>query len=463
MKKNGFTLVELLAVILIIGLIFLLAVTNVIPIFRKSKTKGFINDAVTLAEAARIKYKDDILNNIDDDLFAGNMAGKKCYSIQDNLIGTYASDLNTNLVGSVEVCFGTSCTYETKVWLTNGDMYIDGSIIDENNNSTSLIKESFTSTNTSTCGVDLVTSNIMYTFNATGAIQSLTIPETGTYKLEVWGAQGGNANKIRGGYGGYSVGTISLNQGSVLYIGVGKQGSSGLCNAARPGGYNGGGSVPNANQVNRYVAGGGGATHIALNSNRGTLSNYSSNQSEVLIVAGGGGGGYYHNASTTTNKYYGEGGDAGGYIGENGEGLKTNNLYGLGGSQTQGGCAYNTNNLQCGGFGYGGDCGSGVHGSAGGAGWYGGGGSSGVSGTANSSGAGGSGYIGNSNLTNKAMYCYNCHEALNLPIDEGVYTVSTTGTSKFRNTSTCSEGYSSKAISKCAKENDGFVRITHVS
>ena len=49
MKKNGFTLVELLAVIVVIGLIVTLAVTNVIPIFRKSKTKGFANDAITLA------------------------------------------------------------------------------------------------------------------------------------------------------------------------------------------------------------------------------------------------------------------------------------------------------------------------------------------------------------------------------------------------------------------------------
>lgn len=472
MKKNGFTLVELLAVIIIIGLIFLLAVTNVIPVFRKSKTKGFINDAITLAEAARIKYKDDILNSVDDDLFAGNISGKKCYSIENDLVGTYASNLNTSLQGSVEVCYGSSCTYDTKVWLTNGNMFIDGDVIDENgNNSESLIKGSFTSQDYSSCGVSLTESNIAYNFKSTGGIQSLIIPETGMYRLEVWGAQGGSTYStplihLTGGYGGYSVGEIELTQGSVIYIVVGKEGPSSTPGTAQtlPGGYNGGGSTTTRATKDTSTGGGGGATHIATES--GLLSTFTGNQDKLLIVAGGGGGSYSDSDKAGYNAY---GGSGGGYEGGSTH-QDPNSCYSScaifykpsGGTQTTGGIGVTnwatgaeTTTQYIGTFGAGA---TGVNSfGGGGGGLYGGASGNYVS------GAGGSGYIGNSNLTNKSMYCYGCPEALNIPVDNDIFTVSTTGTSRYKNISGCPDGYNSKPVSKCAKAKDGYARITHLS
>lgn len=177
MKKNGFTLVELLAVIVVIGLIVTLAVTNVIPIFRKSKTKGFANDAITLAEAAKLKYKDDKLNNIDDDLYEGSIPGKKCYSIEDYLLGEYASNLNTRIQGSVEVCYGLNCDYDTKIWMSDGSRYINGKIIDENTNVESLIQTDITALNYSSCGVNLNTEPVLVYLNTNGGetIEPLTI------------------------------------------------------------------------------------------------------------------------------------------------------------------------------------------------------------------------------------------------------------------------------------------------
>lgn len=60
-------------------------------------------------------------------------------------------------------------------------------------------------------------------FDYTGAVQSVTLPK-GTYKLECWGAQGGYSSSNSGievgmgGKGGYSVGTITLNQKTPIYI-----------------------------------------------------------------------------------------------------------------------------------------------------------------------------------------------------------------------------------------------------
>ena len=76
----------------------------------------------------------------------------------------------------------------------------------------------------------------------------------GTYKLEVWGAQGGDtyygsATLKTGAYGGYSVGTIKLDTNTTLYVVVGGKGEtstsinpgSDTSSTRNDGGYNGGG------------------------------------------------------------------------------------------------------------------------------------------------------------------------------------------------------------------------------
>ena len=137
-------------------------------------------------------------------------------------------------------------------------------------------------------------------FNYTGNVQSWTCPVTGTYKLEVWGAQAGynyfqwGHNGTEGAQGGYATGEVTLSKGTTLYICVGGRGGQSVDMYGGGGGYNGGAK---GGDGNHYTAGGGsgggGATHIALNTNRGVLSNYSSNQNEILVVAGGGGGSTY--------------------------------------------------------------------------------------------------------------------------------------------------------------------------
>ena len=208
-------------------------------------------------------------------------------------------------------------------------------------------------------------------FSYTGNVQSYTVPFTGTYKLEVWGAQGGYYG---GGYGGYSYGNIKLNQHTILYICVGgtgivnvngSQGSNPLS-----AGYNGGGY----GQV-----GGGGATHIAL-TNKGVLKNYISSQDEILIVAGGGGG------MDCDADYSSSGGTGGGLNG--GDAVNNGSKGGSGGTQMAGGSG-----IGSGSFGQGGDIGTtnGDSAGGGGGGWYGGGSSTSPT---IGSGGGGSGHIG---------------------------------------------------------------------
>lgn len=208
-------------------------------------------------------------------------------------------------------------------------------------------------------------------------------PITGYYKLEVWGASGGDINTTYiGGRGGYSVGTIYLDASLPIYIYVGGQGIGGTSLVVKDGGYNGGGSYTNVNGTDHYAASGGGATHIATY-DRGTLNNYEEYTSEILIVAGGGGGGYKHNSSG----YCGYGGHGGGISGTTAVNCTNSGKQGQGGTQTSAGI-YNAA------FGLGGSP-TGSHGSAGGGGYYGGGASNAsTSANGNSGGGGGSGYIG---------------------------------------------------------------------
>ena len=277
------------------------------------------------------------------------------------------------------------------------------------------------------------TGSTEWAFDYTGEEQTFTAPITGTYKLEVWGAQGGSYDTdYYGGFGGFSFGNIFLEATESIYINVGGQGNHLV------GGYNGGADV------NDHTLGeaGGGATHIALSS--GLLAKLENKKSDILIVSGGGGG------AAQRGEDYGDGngGAAGGYVGNSGQSVNNSNGYGYGvgagGSQTRAGYIVWTDGTyilpntrvteSTGMFGRGT---TNTNFAAGGGGGYYGGGSSFHGGA-----GGGSSYIGNSLLTNKAMYCYNCTEST----EESTKTISTTCTN-------------ATPTENCAKQGNGYAKI----
>lgn len=159
-------------------------------------------------------------------------------------------------------------------------------------------------------------------FDYTGAVQSVTLPK-GTYKLECWGAQGGYSSSNSGidvgmgGKGGYSVGTITLDKKTPIYIYAGGVGSiSG--NGKADGGFPNGGSSW-ASGTSEGAGGGGGSSDIRI----GTDSLYAR-----VIVAGGGGGGGEDNETGG----YG-GGETGGTSGSGTPGSQTapSGYFGIGG------------------------------------------------------------------------------------------------------------------------------------
>ena len=278
--------------------------------------------------------------------------------------------------------------------------------------------------------------NEVTNFDYTGGEQTFVAPVTGVYKLETWGAQGGNGNKSEsydGGYGSYSIGEVYLTLNKKVYLNIGGQGQSACVHSICSGGYNGG-SASGAFMSDRqnWNSGGGGATHMAFSS--GLLSTFKDKVDNLLIVSGGGGG-----AMNRTSDGI-KGGSAGCIKGNRSINSGSCSYYGTGGSQDTGGTTYLNDEIYSnaidGKFGLGGtylNIAENYNSSGGGAGYYGGA----------FAGGGGSGYIGNQLLTDKSMYCYNCQEST----EESTKTISTTCVSE-------------TPTENCAKSGNGYARIT---
>ena len=345
------------------------------------------------------------------------------------------SKVNTTSIESRKISAGylksgESVDYSLRLWIDYN------TTLEDLNNETKIFKSKIVVVGEPIKDENLITNN----FDYTGAEQVFTAKTTGYYKLETWGAEGGygitQGLHSQGGYGGYSEGKVYLKAGEKLYINVGQGGVNGNeeytniseVKALRES-YNGGGS--GSVNVTCNWGGGGGATHIAKIS--GLLSDLESSRNNILIVSGGGGGGGICTNQSLVNEYQ-NGASSGGFIGNTVNGSCADNAP-TGGTQTSGGIGHY--NEVKGYFGQGG-----TYGSGGGGGFY--GGSHGWN--CGSGAGGGSSYIGNSLLTNKAMYCYNCQEST----EESTKTISTT----------CSEETPTK---NCAKKGNGYARITLIS
>ena len=202
---------------------------------------------------------------------------------------------------------------------------------------------------------------------------TFVVPQTGYYKIELWGAAGGGAKR---GKGGYTSGIINLKKDDKLYFYIGGQGGNNNAQT-NVGGYNGGGYSGNCGGV--YSYGGGGSTDVRLVS--GEWDNEVSLKSRIMVAAGGAG---------SINESSSVAGGGGGLIGIDAttsvSSYNTSEYLNKGSTQTEVGFAYQGAKRQ-GGFGYAKQSITGGYGGGGGGGYY--GGTNGYGTT----GSGGSSYI----------------------------------------------------------------------
>ena len=98
----------------------------------------------------------------------------------------------------------------------------------------------------------------------TQGIQEWTVPKTGTYTIEVWGAAGGgNQYRTIGGRGARMRGTFSLNQEDKLKILVGQKGP---------------------NTSDQYNAGGGGGSSYNSGSDQSNSTGAREDHGQIIIT-----------------------------------------------------------------------------------------------------------------------------------------------------------------------------------
>lgn len=204
----------------------------------------------------------------------------------------------------LDIIMGEDYLGQNEYQYTSGSLYISSVVGDLNISKSTMIEQ----------------------YDYTGGYQLFTAPTSGVYKLELWGASGGdsylpNTDETRGGYGGYTSGEIALASGEKLYIYVGGSGVTCECHSTKTccgenGGYNGGGKTYQFTGSNTWYGSGGGATDVRYFQTSPTEEDLIWNSylglNSRIMVAGGGSGASNWQRDYASGGYNFLGGGAGG-------------------------------------------------------------------------------------------------------------------------------------------------------
>lgn len=466
MNKKGFTLVELLAVIIVLAILVLLALPRVMSLMERSRVSSFAVEANEIAKAAQNAYGSKVLTEEE-------VGHPVCFTVAELVNGGYLDAEKNDVKGAIAIDLvqeNNSSDHNEIVYtyLSKENYYVKKNGVAGNNkvNNGDVVKSKGSplfGDCTTTCSATSGGASIMcgdtniasltpslndepepvadcdlnigeeWTFNYTGAVAEFEAPCSGTYEMEVWGAQGGSVTDFSGGYGGYAIGRIYLNKNEKVYPVVGGTGEGATGQGRNlTGGYNGGGSVQGTGAVTHVNASGGGATHIAKTA--GVLASLESNKADIIMVAGGGGGGR-NQPERYSGALFGRGGSGGGF---KSSGAYSNYNLDMSSSLQQNRCISTQD--EGGPFGQA----STITGnSAGGGGWRSGLGGDGSGCAFIGSGSGGSGYINSTLLQSGYMWCYNCEQSVAV------------ATKTFS-----SDCHNETPTANCAKEGPGYAKIT---
>lgn len=337
LNKRGFTLIELLAVTIILLIIFVIAFNALDDVSKKSKIKSVKANGLSYFKTA--------------DEFANVSKG----DVNEIVFGKFTVDELDSMGVKVSGKKPDSgfLLFEGRS-LACGCLKYGKYIIKRNlDGSTTSPQKGTCNFNAIDCSLGVGINNSTVSLEYTGAPQFVRVENSGLYKIELWGAQGGSTTNSSGGKGAYTSGLITLSENDVLYFYVGGKGtatSSGV-SASIAGGYNGGAGTGGQNCCGRQFGTGGGATDVRLVN--GDPTNFDSLKSRIMVAAGGGGAYYGDNGGWKAN----DGGYGGALIGGDGSQGADRWCHGLGATQTSGGaqttdCGQTTNGAVTGKFGY---------------------------------------------------------------------------------------------------------------
>ncbi|MEP7204855.1 MAG: type II secretion system protein, partial [Candidatus Saccharibacteria bacterium] len=297
-QQSGFTIVELLIVIVVIGILATLSLVAYNGVSQKATVASLQSDLSSATNKLKLYQVTNMAYPATLDCTVPPSANSICLKASPGNVYLYSVDNAAN-----------PQTF---------------SLTETNNGTVSYIATEST-VPTSTTIVVVVPINLTFNPSSTGrngTIQTWIVPTTGTYTIEVWGAQGGNSG-YSAGLGARMRGDFALAAGTTLNLLVGQQGSS---NGNHGGG--GGGTFVTGNTNNPLIiAGGGGGSGNQIGGSAGavgssgTLGTGTGTARGNPGTNGGGGGGAVG----------GSGGGGGGLLGYGGGGC-INSYSGVGGA-----------------------------------------------------------------------------------------------------------------------------------
>ena len=114
LNKKGFTLVELLSVIVILSVIVLIATNAVVPMADSARKQVLAMEANTLVKAAQTLYIQD------------NSSTSACYSYEELLNSGLIEKDDESYTGSISINVDEDGNYTYKIWLSNGQYMVNG-------------------------------------------------------------------------------------------------------------------------------------------------------------------------------------------------------------------------------------------------------------------------------------------------------------------------------------------------
>ena len=129
MKKNGFTLVELLAVIIILAIVMLIGVTAVVPVVNKAQRNSLVSEGLSLIDVAKTAYQAEQSANLNSSLKLYPTTSY-CFSLDWLKNKNYYDGNSKKYTGSVLVAANKDGQYDYYFWITNGNYHISGGTAD---------------------------------------------------------------------------------------------------------------------------------------------------------------------------------------------------------------------------------------------------------------------------------------------------------------------------------------------
>ena len=114
LNKKGFTLVELLSVIVILSVIVLIATNAVVPMADSAKKQVLAMEANSLVKAAQTLFIQE------------NSSTSKCYTYEEIINSGLIEKNDDAYTGSISIEVGEDGNYSYRIWLSNGQYMING-------------------------------------------------------------------------------------------------------------------------------------------------------------------------------------------------------------------------------------------------------------------------------------------------------------------------------------------------